>query len=119
MTEKQILTAETIVQQQLDSYNNRNIDSFMDCFSDDIQAFSFLEHKKTIDGKEAYRKIFTEVFEQSPNLKATLVNRIAFDNIVIDHEKIDGRVGVDGQLEMVMIYEVADNKIYKATAIRK
>jgi hypothetical protein len=63
--------------------------------------------------------VYKELFDLSPNLHSTIVKRITFDNKVIDHESIVGRRGSDGIFEIVLIYEVKDNKIYKITAIRK
>jgi hypothetical protein len=47
------------------------------------------------------------------------LKRIVFDNKVIDHESIVGRKGAKDILEIVMIYEVKDGKIFKMTSIRK
>jgi hypothetical protein len=113
------MTAEQIVQIQLYSYNNRDIESFMNCFAADIRLYSFYDNKVLIEGSEAYRKMFTEIFACSPNLQAKLLNRMAYNNVVIDHECIIGRMGATEPVEMVMIYEVAENKIKKATLIRK
>src|SRR5688572_14411666 len=115
----QNLTAEQLVQIQLECYNNRDIDGFIKCFREDVRVFNFSDNKQLIDGKEAYREFFTEIFEQSPNLHSTLLNRIVFGTIVIDHEKIVGRAGTNGDVEMVVIYETDGDTIFKVTAMRK
>jgi hypothetical protein len=113
------MTPEQVVQANLDCYNRRDIDGFMSYFSPDIKMYNFTDNSVTIDGLEQYRKVYKELFDLSPNLYSTIVKRIVFDNKVIDHESIVGRRGSDGIFEIVLIYEVKDNKIYKITAIRK
>ena len=110
---------EQIVQQNLDYYNNRDIEGFMRCFSEDIVIYSFDDPKITASGLEEVRKLYTALFQNSPNLHSTIVNRIVFDNKVIDHESIVGRKGSADILELVLIYEVKNDKIYKITVIRK
>jgi hypothetical protein len=113
------MTPEQVVQANLDCYNRRDIDGFMSYFSPDIKMYNFADNSVTIEGLEQYRKVYKELFDLSPNLHSTIVKRITFDNKVIDHESIVGRRGSDGIFEIVLIYEVKDNKIYKITAIRK
>lgn len=110
---------EQIVQQNLDYYNNRDIEGFMRCFSEDIAIYSFTDHTLTAKGLDEVRKLYTALFESSPTLHSTIVKRIVFDNKVIDHESIVGRKGSSDILELVLIYEVKNDKIYKITVIRK
>jgi hypothetical protein len=62
--------------------------------------------------------VYKELFDLSPKLHSTILKRITFDNKVIDHESIVGRRGADDVFEIVLIYEVKDNKIFKMTTIR-
>ena len=62
--------------------------------------------------------IYKDVFENSPSLKATIKNRIVFDNKVIDEEEVTGRKGID-YLKVIAIYEVENSLIKKVSFIRK
>ena len=115
----QNLSVEQIVQRNLEAYNNRDLEKFMSWFSEDIELYSFSEMKLVASGKPAIEKLYKELFEASPNLHSTILKRIVFDNKVIDHESIVGRKGSKEVLEIVMIYEVKDGKIFKMTSIRK
>lgn len=115
---KKMNTAETIVQKQLDSYNNRDLQPYLDCFADDIEVFNFSTGEMTYSGKDKLREIYANIFEKSPNLHCELLNRIVFDNKVIDHEKVTGRIGVD-ITEIVAIYEIKNGLISKAHFMRK
>lgn len=114
-----MLNAEQIVQANLDAYNARDIDRFMEYFSPDVELYNFADHQPTAKGQVELRKIYQELFDASPKLHSQIVNRIVFDNKVIDHEYITGRRGSDTPVELVLIYEVKEGKIVKMTAIRK
>jgi hypothetical protein len=118
-TMAQTQNPEQVVQTSLDFYNQRNIDGFMQLFSADIALYNFGEATPIATGLEQVRKIYSNLFAQSPALHSTILKRIVFDNKVIDHESIVGRNGATANIELVLIYEVRDEKIYKVTAMRK
>ena len=67
---------------------------------------------------EALQAVYGEVFQNSPDLKASIKNRIIFDNKVIDEEEVTGRIGV-AYIKVVVIYEVEEGRIHKVTFIRE
>jgi len=107
-----------IVQKQLDAYNNRDIDTFVSCHAAEAQLYSFSETTPFVIGKKQIRAIYSEIFQNSPNLHSKLIHRIVLGNKVIDHEEITGRKGAD-VLEFIAIYEVDEISIIKAHFIRK
>lgn len=103
-----------VVQRQLDAYNARDLERFLAEFHDDIQAFRLPATAPALSGKAAFGRFYaTERFNR-PALRATLVNRMALGNKVIDHERIVG-VG-DRPLEMAVVYEVVDGLILRTWA---
>lgn len=112
-------TTEIIVQANLDAYNNHDIELFMSFFSEDVEIHHFNDGKKTAMGIKEVRAIYEPYFKASPNLHSKILNRIVFDNKVIDHEYITGARGNSEPFELVMIYEVENDKIVKMTAIRQ
>lgn len=110
---------EQVVQQNLDFYNQRDIEGFMRSFSEDIVFYNFDDHAITASGRDEVRKLYTALFDASPTLHSTILKRIVFDNKVIDHESIVGRKGSSDILELVLIYEVKKDKISKVTVMRK
>jgi hypothetical protein len=115
----QNISPEQVVQQNLDFYNKRDIEGFMNSFSDNIVFYNFSDNKITATGLAEVRKLYTELFDTSPKLHSTILKRIIFDNKVIDHESIEGRKGSVDIIELVLIYEVKNDKIYKVTVMRK
>lgn len=109
---------EAVVQRQLDAYNRRDIDEFIAVFADDAQGFELGASLPALSGASAIRERYTALFAASPKLHSALVARIAHARVVIDHERITGRNGDDGILEMVAIYEVVDGKIRRFHFVR-
>ncbi|MEM6361098.1 MAG: nuclear transport factor 2 family protein [Bacteroidota bacterium] len=109
---------EEVVQQQLDTYNNHNIDGFMSLFGEDVQLYNQADGKLLADGKKEVRRLYANLFDKSPNLHSELKNRMTLGNTVIDHEKITGRMGNDQPIELIVIYELLDQKINRVTVIR-
>jgi len=105
-------TPEQIVQRQVNAYNARNIDAFMD--ADDIKIYNFPE-KPSMSGKEEMRKRFLSMFEKVPNLYCEIKKRIVLDNKVIDQEYV--RFG-EKYSNVIAIYEIANGKISKVTFLR-
>jgi len=105
---------EAIVQRQLNAYNARNIDAFMDTYSDDVELYDF-PNTMTQKGKENMRKGYEGFFKNVPNLYCKIEKRIVIGNKVIDHEKV--RAGTR-TLNAVAVYEVENGKIKKVTFIK-
>lgn len=85
---QQIKTPADVVQENLDFYNQRNIEGFMSSFPDTIGLYLFGKTEPVVIGKEAVRKLYKELFDESPKLHSTILHRMAIGNKVIDHESI-------------------------------
>lgn len=118
MNEKEKMI-EAVIQQNVDCYNNRDINGFMESFSDEIELYTYREPTPAIIGLSNMRSFYKKLFDASPKLHSTILQRIVFDNKVIDYEQISGRMGVEDPLELLVIYEVDNSKIFRMTAIRK
>ncbi|NOV01496.1 nuclear transport factor 2 family protein [Paenibacillus planticolens] len=102
---------ETVVQRQLQAYNDKNIDAFMDCYSEDIKIYDFPDTLR-MEGQEAMRTRYQTLFESYPDMIATVDKRIFHGNYAIDHEEITGRLE-GSTLKAVAIYEIKDDRITK------
>ena len=109
---------EQVVQLQLEAYNEGDIDKFMSVFSEDIQLWTLGESQPWSKGMDSVRSVYANLFENSPNLHSVVMTRSIIGNKVIDYERITGRNG-GKVLYLVMIYEVRDGKIFRATAVRE
>lgn len=113
------MSPKEVVQKQLDTYNSKDIEGFMSVFSDSAKIYSFGNPKPIATGKQEIRDLYSNMFQKSPELHSTLVNRIVMGNKVFDHESITGRNGSSEILELVMLYIVKNGLIEEAYSIRK
>ncbi|EZH74056.1 hypothetical protein ATO12_14365 [Aquimarina atlantica] len=107
-------TPEQVVQRQVNAYNARDIDVFMDTYSEDIKIYNFPE-KISMNGKDQMRERFKSMFQRVPNLYCEIKNRIVLGNKVVDHEYV--KFG-EKYSSVIAIYEVIDGKISKVTFLR-
>ena len=105
---------ESIVNKQLKTYNDRDIDAFVDTYSNDIKLYKFPD-KLISEGHDAIRKQYGSMFKKTPDLNAQIANRMVLGNKVIDKEKVTANGNV---FYAIAIYEVKNDKILKVTFIQ-
>jgi hypothetical protein len=108
-------TPEDLAQRQLNAYNFRNIDAFLEPYADDVEVYTFPDELR-YNGIEAMRKGYTQMFQNTPILHCELVNRIVQGNTVIDQERV--QFG-DRILEAIAIYHIKNGKIKKVYFMQK
>lgn len=100
-----------IIDQQLQAYNQKDLEKFISFYSPDAEIRDLTTGKQILKGTAELRERYSKRFA-SPNLRAQISNRIIKDNLVIDHEKIQGIV--EGEIfEGIVIYEIKDNLIIR------
>lgn len=110
------VTAEGLVQQQLNGYNARNLEAFLAPFSDTVKFYDQGTGKLTMEGKETMRKVYGKFFEMVPELHCQVVNRIVMGNTVVDQERVTGTKKV---IEAVVIYTIEQGKITRVGSAMK
>lgn len=107
-------TPAALAQQQLNAYNARNIDAFLDAYSEDVEVYGFPADLK-FTGKSKMRTMYGELFARSPGLHCKLVNRMVLGNTVIDEESVSGIQ--EAPVRAVAIYTVENEKIARVVFI--
>ncbi len=107
---------EILVQQQLNAYNARNIDAFLEPYADSVELYQF-PGKLLGKGKQQMQQQYEQMFKNLPDLHCEVKKRIIKGNTVIDHESISG-IGQPQKLEAIAIYEIEHNKISKVYFIQ-
>ena len=102
-----------IVTRQIEAYNNKDIEANMVLFSDNFKMIRFSDGHVIINGKEECRKMYYQLFSNSPDLFAEVISRIDFDNKIILHEYVQGRNGIKEKTAQLIIFEIVNNKIAK------
>lgn len=107
---------EAVVQQQLDAYNARDLAALLSVYADEAEMYEFPD-KLLARGADQLRERFSQRFSE-PNLHAQLRHRIVMGSKVIDHECVTRTFPEGpGEIDLVMIYEVAGDRIAKAWSI--
>ncbi len=101
------------VRKQLEAYNARDIEAFMQWWADDCQYYEF-PSRLLASGAAEIRARHVARFKE-PNLHGALVKRITVANVVVDQETVT-RTFPDGpgEVDVVAIYEVEGGRIAKA-----
>jgi len=105
-----------IANQQLIAYNNRDIESFCDLFSNDIRLIDLPSMKVFVNGQIELRDFYTQRFSNS-NLYCEVHSHSDIGNWAIDKETVHGLV--TGELNIVAMYEVVDEKIQRAFFVKE
>jgi hypothetical protein len=105
------MTAEEVVQAQVEAYNRRDIDAFMALHSPKAIIYNLPDNTVIVEGHEAIRERYIGRFT-NPDLHAEIVNRIVLNNRVIDHEHVHG-IEPNRIVEAIAIYEVEDDLIQR------
>jgi adenine deaminase len=69
------ITPEVLVQQQVNAYNAKNIDAFLEPYADDIEIYTF-PNTLVSKGKEGMRKTYEKLFKNVPDLHCEIKQRI-------------------------------------------
>jgi hypothetical protein len=111
LTGKAKLSGVDLVQAQLEAYNVQDLDAYCGFFAEDV-IVADLNGAVTTQGIAAYRTRYAGVFQQFPQNKAELLNRIAVGRTVVDHEKVVCSPGGE-TFEVICIYTLADDRIVR------
>ena len=102
---------ESLVQKQVDGYNDGDIESFLEPYSDSVEIYE-LPNTLLRKGKANMRPYYEKKFAENPDLHCEIVNRIVNGRMVVDKERITGFS--DGHtFEDLAIYEIENGEIVR------
>ncbi len=105
------VSAEDVVQRQVNAYNARDLEAFLATYSDDVTVTGNLaDGAVTLKGRAAMAERYGTLFRKSPALHARITRRIALGDWVIDREQASGFEG-GKTLDVVAMYRVENGKI--------
>ncbi|HCZ35493.1 MAG TPA: steroid delta-isomerase [Cytophagales bacterium] len=94
---------------QLKGYNERNIELFLEAYSDTVKVYNF-PNQLMYTGKTTMRQNYAGMFTNLPDLHCTIKSRVVVGNTVIDEEQVLFRKG-QPEFHAVAIYKIANGKI--------
>ncbi|NDY92400.1 nuclear transport factor 2 family protein [Ideonella livida] len=103
-----------VVQRQLDAYNAKNLEAWLDCYAEDAKQFE-LGGALLAEGHAQIRARTAPRFLE-PHLHAHLLRREVMGHVVIDHEDVTRSFPEGpGSIELVCVYVVERGKIQSAS----
>lgn len=93
-----------LVEKQLFHYNNRDLEPFLEVFSEDVQVYILGQSQPIIVGRDAMRIRYKERF-MSEGLHANVTSRMVKGNVVIDYEEVTGIVANETTIA-IAIYDI-------------
>lgn len=110
-------TPENLAQIQLNAYNSRDLESFLSVYSDDIEIYQFPD-SLMYKGKELMRKLYANFFSKGTYLHCRLLNRITYNDYVIDREEITTNISGRERFQGQAIYKIENGLISKVWFIK-
>lgn len=104
--EKLVIVAEPspdkIVQKQVERFNSRDLDGFVNCYTSDVLVTNFPSDTISV-GRIALKEGYKRFYDRTPNVEVKVSNRIVIGSTVIDQEVVTIN---DKQNLQVAVYEV-------------
>jgi len=116
MLETRVESPETVVQQQLDAYNARDLEAWLATYAEDACQY---QHPATLlaRGHAEIRQRAIARFAE-PDLHARLLHRQVLGQVVIDHEMVRRNFAEGpGHVELLCLYTVDAGKISSASFV--
>ena len=107
-----------VVQRQVDAYNARDIDAFVAFYAEDVELMRHPAGEVFARSREQMRETYSAMFEASPALNCTIMNRTVSGRYVVDHEFVTGMRG-GSPVRAVAIYEVEGDLIQRVWFLPK
>ena len=101
-----------LIDAEVAAYRDRDLERFVNYFSPSVKVMD-ASGRTLMEGAEALRTYYGQLFADSPNLAVTIVARIAVGQFVIDHERIEGVVSHSRppSFDAVCINRIEDGRI--------
>lgn len=106
-----------LVQAQLDAYNAQDVERFMKAYAADAVLAAY-NGAVLAEGADAIRARHENLFKSFPQNRATLINRIAFGNFVIDHEDVSRAPGGE-RFQVAAVYTIKNGLIARVDFVRE
>jgi len=110
----------TIVKDQVDAYNTRDIDGVMRYYADDaviLDGFGAV----IAEGRDGIRAVYERVFTNNPELHADIPTAFSVGNWVAIHSIAANWAMQDGsrqQMQWIEVYQVSNEKIKRVQLFR-
>jgi hypothetical protein len=104
--------AAELIDAEVDAYRRRDLEAYLGFFAPHVQVTDF-DGTVLMDGVEAMRASYGQLFADSPDLAVEIPQRMVVGDFVIDEELVTGfhLPGYPTELHAVVAYRVTDGLI--------
>lgn len=106
-------TPSVIVNRHIALFNERDLDAYMACFSEEVTMNNF-PNKQQLKGQVAMRESYAEFYEQVPQVNVEVIKQMVVGNYVV-YEEMETQGTKKSR--HATIFDVADGKIARMTFI--
>lgn len=100
-----------LVERQLQAYNRRDLESFLECFHPQVQATFLISPRPAFIGIDMFRAYYGMLFEANPELRCELRSRAVLAAAVVDEELVHGIAAYPQGLHTSVTYGFRDGLI--------
>ena len=105
------------VERRVEAYNRRDLDAFIGCYAPEA-VMEDAAGIVVMQGHEAMRRVYGDLFDNSPDLHAEIATRIRVGEYVIDEELVTALRGSPEEIRVAAIYHVSGDVIDRVRTIR-
>ena len=100
------------VKEQIEAYNARDLERFINCYSEDI-VIEDAQCNVMMQGHDQMRDVYGKLFSASTDLNCKILSRFQVGEYVLDKEHVTGCVleGYPPEIKAAAIYHVQNEKI--------
>ena len=113
-----ILSPAATVQRQIERFNAHDLEGYLALFAEDLEVAELPASEWGTRSKAWLRGVYAERFRTNPDLRASTEAQLVSGTFVIETERIRGRTGQAGPLDVVVVYQVKEGKIVRMWELR-
>jgi hypothetical protein len=110
--------AADIVDAQIKAFQARDLEGFLACYSANA-VVKDADGNVMMSGLDSLRRMYGQLFRDSPHLSVEIPTRMAVSDYVIDEERIEGfnLTGYPPTIHAIAVYRVTDGTIHEVTLL--
>ena len=107
-----------VVDAQVKAFQGRDLESFLACYSVNA-VIKDADGNVMMGGMESLRRMYGQLFRDSPALAVAIPNRMTVGEYVVDEEQIEGfnLAGYPPAIHAVAVYRVSGQSIREVTLL--
>ena len=106
------------MQKQIERFNAHDLEGYLALFAEELEVAELPPSEWGTRNKAWLRGVYAERFRTNPDLRASTEAQMVSGTFVIETERIRGRTGQAGPLDVMVVYQVKEGKIVRMWELR-